>query len=222
LKVRTYNSDDLCVKRRTTCILYLNTVAVGGETSFKWLDLKVQPKQGQLLFFFPSFNVKVPPSLLPVEACRLAVIYSKPWKKLLRDAKEGKDVDPVVIACIKNSYPNFYQKVFPYAKPPNTISGLTSWSSKNIPPPPGSKNLCLWDRNEYPPPPPHDRTDLKYKYFYPPSELYRDTRLYHEALPCQEPKMICQQWIRFPGYANSINKKDKAKQIAAGCSDTVF
>ena len=47
-------------QRVVTCICYLNTLeggGGGGETYFDKLDLAVQPKQGQGLFFFPADSV---------------------------------------------------------------------------------------------------------------------------------------------------------------------
>ena len=41
-------------QRLVTCILYLNDVQRGGATSFDKLDIKVQPSQGDALFFYPA------------------------------------------------------------------------------------------------------------------------------------------------------------------------
>lgn len=42
-------------QRRITLIVYLNDAAIGGATCFKDLSIKVQPKKGKALLFFPSF-----------------------------------------------------------------------------------------------------------------------------------------------------------------------
>eukprot|EP01039_Chlorochromonas_danica_P005435 gene5435-5980_t len=43
-------------QRLLTLLVYLNDVQTGGATCFKELNLKVQPKQGRALLFFPSFR----------------------------------------------------------------------------------------------------------------------------------------------------------------------
>lgn len=42
-------------QRRATLLVYLNSVAKGGRTSFPDLGLEVQPEQGSALLFFPAF-----------------------------------------------------------------------------------------------------------------------------------------------------------------------
>lgn len=43
-------------QRMMTVICYLNSVAEGGETSFRDLELNITPKKGKALVFFPSFK----------------------------------------------------------------------------------------------------------------------------------------------------------------------
>uniref|UniRef100_A0A7S4Q9W8 Fe2OG dioxygenase domain-containing protein n=1 Tax=Alexandrium monilatum TaxID=311494 RepID=A0A7S4Q9W8_9DINO len=42
-------------QRRATLLVYLNSVAEGGRTSFPRLGLKVRPERGSALLFFPAF-----------------------------------------------------------------------------------------------------------------------------------------------------------------------
>ncbi|KAK9802979.1 hypothetical protein WJX73_002886 [Symbiochloris irregularis] len=42
-------------QRHGTVLVYLNDVAEGGGTYFEHLDLRVQPRKGMALFFFPAF-----------------------------------------------------------------------------------------------------------------------------------------------------------------------
>ncbi len=43
-------------QRLVTLLVYLNDVEAGGATCFRDLNLKVQPKKGKALVFFPAFN----------------------------------------------------------------------------------------------------------------------------------------------------------------------
>ena len=46
--------SDLGGQRVVTCIVYLNTVKQGGETSFSKIGVNVKPTRGSALFFFPA------------------------------------------------------------------------------------------------------------------------------------------------------------------------
>eukprot|EP00635_Sarcinochrysidales_sp_CCMP3193_P000751 CAMPEP_0118908596 /NCGR_PEP_ID=MMETSP1166-20130328/11539_1 /TAXON_ID=1104430 /ORGANISM="Chrysoreinhardia sp, Strain CCMP3193" /LENGTH=526 /DNA_ID=CAMNT_0006847993 /DNA_START=1 /DNA_END=1581 /DNA_ORIENTATION=- len=48
-------------QRLATCILYLNDVNDGGATTFDKLDVKVQPSQGDALFFYPADPLTLQP-----------------------------------------------------------------------------------------------------------------------------------------------------------------
>lgn len=42
--------------RSVTILCYLNDVAEGGETEFQKLDLRIKPRRGDAIVFFPTFN----------------------------------------------------------------------------------------------------------------------------------------------------------------------
>lgn len=55
-------------QRTWTFMIYLNDVALGGETYFKHLDLKIQPKQGTAVFWNNCYPIGIPNSKTKHEA----------------------------------------------------------------------------------------------------------------------------------------------------------
>jgi hypothetical protein len=47
-------------QRRATVLTYLKDVAEGGQTTFEWLGISVNPQKGRTLIFFPSFSNGLP------------------------------------------------------------------------------------------------------------------------------------------------------------------
>mmetsp|Transcript_3531 Transcript_3531/g.10169 ORF Transcript_3531/g.10169 Transcript_3531/m.10169 type:complete len:388 (+) Transcript_3531:65-1228(+) len=52
-------------QRKATLLVYLNDVEKGGGTHFNLMDLRVQPKKGSALLFFPGFKNGMPDPRLP-------------------------------------------------------------------------------------------------------------------------------------------------------------